>query len=91
MKITKESLKKIILEELKKTLLNEAVIDWAIITAYVYIKKMEMKARSEESRLRYNRLMDKRAFDSTELERTYELQADNLKLQARILITVRLV
>ena len=91
MRLTEKLLKKIIHEELKKTLLNEAMIDWAIITAYVYIKRMEMKARSEESRLRYNRLMDKRAFDSTEMERTYQLQADNLNFQARVLVTVLLV
>ena len=91
MRLTKQSLKKIILEELKKTLLNEGAIDWAIIAAFVYVKRMEMEMRSEESRLRSNRLRDKRAFDSTEIERTYELQADKLQRMARILWTVLLI
>mgnify|MGYP003146364929 CR=1 FL=1 len=91
MKLTSIYLKKLIKEELKKTLLNEAMIDWAIIAAYVYVKRMETEMRSEESRLRYNRLMDKRAFDSTEMERTYELQADRLQRQSHVLIVVLLI
>lgn len=91
MKLTSIYLKKLIKEELKKTLLNEAMIDWAIIAAYMYVKKMEAKARSEESRLRSNRLRDKKAFDSTEIERTYELQADRSQRQSHVLVVVLLV